>query len=68
MEARPVTTTSRVGEDMVVSSGLQAGETVVTEGQLRLQPGSRVQMRQAGGAPVRQAGAAVAGEGAGDAS
>ena len=34
---------SRVGEDMVIAKGLQAGETVVTEGQLRLQPGSRVQ-------------------------
>jgi multidrug efflux system membrane fusion protein len=69
VEARPVTTSSRVGEDMVVSSGLHAGETVVTEGQLRLQPGSRVQMRQASGAPGGGAagggGGAAAGEGAG---
>jgi multidrug efflux system membrane fusion protein len=45
VEARPVVTSSRVGEDMVISQGLNAGEIVVTEGQLRLQPGSRVQMR-----------------------
>lgn len=67
VEARPVTTSSRVGEDMVVSSGLQAGETVVTEGQLRLQPGSRVQMRQSG-ASGAAGGGGGGGEGAGDAS
>jgi membrane fusion protein, multidrug efflux system len=52
VEARPVVTGARVGEDMVITKGLDAGETVVTEGQLRLQPGSRVQMRdsRAGGA------------------
>jgi multidrug efflux system membrane fusion protein len=49
VEARTVQTSSRVGEDMVISSGLHDGETVVTEGQLRLQPGSRVTMRQANG-------------------
>jgi multidrug efflux system membrane fusion protein len=49
VEARTVQTSSRVGEDMVISSGLRDGETVVTEGQLRLQPGSRVTMRQANG-------------------
>jgi membrane fusion protein, multidrug efflux system len=42
VEARPVTTGSRVGEDLVIMQGIEAGETVVTEGQLRLQPGSLV--------------------------
>jgi multidrug efflux system membrane fusion protein len=42
VEARPVTTGARVGEDLVITQGIEAGETVVTEGQLRLQPGSQV--------------------------
>jgi HAE1 family hydrophobic/amphiphilic exporter-1 len=44
---RPVTTGARVDQDMVVDQGLQLGETVVTEGQLRLAPGSRVVVRDA---------------------
>ena len=42
VEQRPVTVGQRVEEDTVVQKGLTAGETVVTEGQLRLEPGSRV--------------------------
>ena len=49
VEMRPVTTGARVDQDMVVDQGLQLGETVVTEGQLRLAPGSRVVVRDAGG-------------------
>jgi multidrug efflux system membrane fusion protein len=45
VEVRPVTTGPRVDLDLVIDKGLSSGETVVTEGQLRLQPGSRVQMR-----------------------
>ena len=40
VESRPVVTGSRVEQDMVVSEDSQLGETVVTEGQLRLAPGS----------------------------
>jgi len=40
-----------LNEDMVVDKGLEIGETVVTEGQLRLAPGSRVQLRDGRGAP-----------------
>jgi len=43
VEARPVTTGVRIDQDLVILSGIRAGDTVVTEGQLRLQPGSRVQ-------------------------
>lgn len=53
VESRPVVTGARVEEEMVVSRGLEAGETVVTEGQLRLSPGARVQLRNARGAPAR---------------
>ena len=49
VEMRPVTTGARVDQDMVVDQGLQAGETVVTEGQLRLAPGSRVVVRDGRG-------------------
>ena len=42
VEQRPVTLAQRVGDDVVVTKGLQAGETVVTEGQLRLEPGTRI--------------------------
>jgi multidrug efflux system membrane fusion protein len=45
VESRPVVTGSRVDQDIVIQSGLQAGETVVTEGHLRLAPGMRVQLR-----------------------
>jgi len=42
VEQRPVVTGTRVEQDMVVDQGLTLGETVVTQGQLRLVPGSRV--------------------------
>ncbi len=45
VEVRPVTVGPRVDLDLVIDKGLDADETVVIEGQLRLQPGSRVQFR-----------------------
>jgi multidrug efflux system membrane fusion protein len=45
VSVRPVKTGPRVDQDMVIDEGLKGGETVVTEGQLRLQPGSKVQVR-----------------------
>jgi len=42
VEQRTITPGQRVADDIVVQKGLDAGETVVTEGQLRLEPGSRV--------------------------
>ena len=44
VEMRNVNVGMRVDQDLVIDKGLQAGETVVTEGQLRLAPGSRVQI------------------------
>lgn len=49
VETRPVTTGTRVDEDMVIESGLELGDKVVTQGQLRLAPGSRVVERSSGG-------------------
>jgi membrane fusion protein, multidrug efflux system len=45
VETRPVVAGARVGQDMVVNEGIDAGETVVIEGQLRLAPGSKVVVR-----------------------
>jgi multidrug efflux system membrane fusion protein len=49
VESRPVVTGTRVEQDMVVSEGLAVGETVVTEGQLRLAPGSKVVVKDGRG-------------------
>jgi len=53
VENRPVTTGARIDQDLVVQNGLNVGETVVTEGQLRLAPGMKVIVRQPGGGPSR---------------
>jgi len=65
VESRPITTGARVDQDMVVESGLEAGETVVTEGQLRLAPGSRVVVRDANGGGGRRGGGKKGGGGDG---
>ncbi|MGP0076119.1 MAG: efflux RND transporter periplasmic adaptor subunit [Bryobacteraceae bacterium] len=54
VEMRPVVTSTRVDQELVIDRGLEPGETVVTEGQLRLTPGSHVQIqgsREAGDGP-----------------
>jgi multidrug efflux system membrane fusion protein len=45
VEMRPVVTGTRVDQELVIDRGLDPGETVVTEGQLRLTPGSHVQVQ-----------------------
>ncbi|MEQ1870868.1 MAG: efflux RND transporter periplasmic adaptor subunit [Vicinamibacterales bacterium] len=56
VELRLVTVGQNVGDDIVVLSGVTAGETVVTDGQIRLTPGARVSIKPAGGpaAPGRK--------------
>jgi len=49
VEMRPVVTSTRVDQELVIDRGLEPGETVVTEGQLRLTPNSRVQIQGAPG-------------------
>jgi len=44
VEMRPVVTGNRIDQELVIDRGLALGETIVTEGQLRLAPGSRVQL------------------------
>jgi multidrug efflux system membrane fusion protein len=45
VEARPVKVGRRLAQHLVVEQGLAAGEQVVTDGQLRLVPGARVEIR-----------------------
>jgi multidrug efflux system membrane fusion protein len=45
VEMRPVTIARTHGDDSIVGSGVKAGETVVTDGQLRLVPGGRVSIK-----------------------
>src|SRR5262245_20197793 len=53
VEQRAVTIAQRVNDDVVIGRGLKPGETIVTEGQLRLEPGSRIQQPGAGGGGER---------------
>ena len=43
--ARPVATAASEGAVTVISNGVQAGDVVVTDGQMSLSPGSKVQVR-----------------------
>ena len=47
-ELRPVVVERLAGTDAVIAKGLTAGETVVTEGQLRVIPGKPVEVKNAG--------------------
>jgi multidrug efflux system membrane fusion protein len=53
VEQRAVTIAQRVNDDVVIGQGLKPGETIVTEGQLRLEPGSRIQQPGASGGGER---------------
>ncbi|MBI3990163.1 MAG: efflux RND transporter periplasmic adaptor subunit [candidate division NC10 bacterium] len=45
VESRPVTIARTVGQDAVIAQGLKPGERVVTDGQVRLFPGARIDIR-----------------------
>jgi multidrug efflux system membrane fusion protein len=51
VELRPVRTGRSAEGFTIIRSGLQDGETVVTDGQLRLVPGARVEVKTLGAAP-----------------
>jgi len=48
---RPVTIGRTEGDSVVVMKGLQPGEVVVTDGQLRLTPGARISVKPSMGGP-----------------
>ncbi|MGB6430093.1 MAG: efflux RND transporter periplasmic adaptor subunit [Candidatus Acidiferrales bacterium] len=54
-ELRPVTLGQRQGDDVVVSSGVAAGERVVLTGQLTIVPGGKVIVAPPGAAPTSAA-------------
>jgi len=45
VESRPVTLGNDLGREVVIAEGLKPGEMVVTEGQLRLAPGVKVEIK-----------------------
>lgn len=45
VESRPVVVSRTLGEETVIEEGVQPGQTVVTDGQLRLAPGARVEIK-----------------------
>jgi multidrug efflux system membrane fusion protein len=49
VESRPVNVARTQGPISIVAKGLQAGERVVTDGQLRLAPGARVEIKKVEG-------------------
>lgn len=48
VESRPVTPGRRLAGELVIEQGLTGGEQVVTDGQLRLVPGARVEFKPEG--------------------
>lgn len=55
VESRPVTVARSAADGLVIAEGLTAGETVVTDGQLRLSPGVRIEVvaDEGAGAPKK---------------
>jgi membrane fusion protein, multidrug efflux system len=46
VDLRPVAAGETIGDEMVIEKGLQPGEKVVTDGQLLLRPGAKVEVRK----------------------
>jgi membrane fusion protein, multidrug efflux system len=56
VDVRPVTVAQRIGETVVIGKGLTPGERIVTEGQLRLEQGTRIQSTDSAGRATGGAG------------
>jgi len=54
VESRPVTVARNAADGVVIAKGLAAGETVVTDGQLRLSPGAKIEVVTAEGAAAKK--------------
>ena len=54
VESRPVTVGRKIGGETVIEKGVAPGDKVVTDGQLRLVPGTRVQVKNAAAAASGQ--------------
>ena len=51
VESRPVTVQRNMADGAVIAKGLSPGETVVTDGQLRLSPGAKIEVVAGTGVP-----------------
>ncbi len=68
VDVRPVTVAQRIGETVVIGKGLTPGERIVTEGQLRLEQGTRIQSTDSSGratGPTGRGGRGRGGRGSG---
>ena len=54
VELRPVKILRTAGDTTLLTAGVRAGETVVTDGQLRLLPGMKAEPRALSGAPLAE--------------
>jgi multidrug efflux system membrane fusion protein len=63
VEQRPITVGQRMGETVVIAKGVTPGETIVTEGQLRLEQGTRVTAENAQADPGARGGRGRGGRG-----
>jgi membrane fusion protein, multidrug efflux system len=61
VESRPVAVERTLGNETVVRAGVEPGEQVVTQGQIRLVSGAKVQVRPAGPSGPAPSGAAARG-------
>jgi multidrug efflux system membrane fusion protein len=52
VELRTIEVARAVAAESVIKQGLKPGETVVTDGQLRLNPGSRISVKSGPGTRV----------------
>jgi multidrug efflux system membrane fusion protein len=57
VESRPIEVAFANGPTTVLRRGVKAGEQVITDGQLRLVPGSKVDVKASGPTPSAPAGA-----------
>jgi multidrug efflux system membrane fusion protein len=49
-DIRPVVVDRAMGEEAVIAGGLSAGETVITDGHLKVRPGGKVEIMESLGA------------------
>ncbi|HEX2854409.1 MAG TPA: efflux RND transporter periplasmic adaptor subunit [Opitutaceae bacterium] len=59
VDFRKIKVARTAGDFTLVAEGVKAGETVVTDGQLRLLPGAKAEPREASGAPIAASGETV---------
>ena len=59
VDLRPVKILRTVGDSALITEGVKGGETVVTDGQLRLVPGTKVEARTIAGVAAAQPGTAT---------